>query len=432
MTVQLCIGRAGTGKTSLGLDAIRQRLRDNAADGNRLIFLVPEQAAFQMERALIETPDLPGYSRCDVLSFRRLAHRVFNETGMGKRRPVGPMGRLMAIKLLLSRLQPEPKALRLRGSGTGLLSQLAANIEEWLQEELAPESLKELAEQRRQDDPLAAARLEELHRLYAAYRDYLAEGRMDGAQELAAAESLIERVPWLADAEIWVDGFAGFTALERRMLTRLAKPARSMTITLLMDPDSAVLNDRNIQPSRFTLFSRTERTAVMLRDCLQANSVEWLKPIRLKPETPPRFASSDLARLEKTLFRTPRTKDASDGTYNDIQLIAAANRRVEVAAAVAEIQRLVRTSNGTLRYRDIAVIVRDLEPYHDLLSSAMDAHYIPYFIDRRQNTAVHPLVEVLRLLPRLSQRRFNTEDVRLLLKTGLLPLNHAEADELEN
>jgi ATP-dependent helicase/nuclease subunit B len=459
MAVQVCVGRAGTGKTALCLNVVRDRLREDAADGHHLIFLVPEQAAFQMERALIETPDLPGYSRCDVLSFRRLARRIFNETGTGDpaaRQPMGPMGRLMAVKLLLKRLEPQLKILGGAGNrGAGFLTQVTRTLDEFLQEDLEPDELGNLAQAAatgETKDPLSAARLGDLHLLYSAYREFLTAGHLDPAQEVAVAEALIEKVPWVRDAEIWVDGFAGFTMLERRMLVRLAALARAMTITLLIDPASPVLSRADVRPNGFSLFSRTERTLSALREAMHSAGIEWLPVRRLTPSPPPRFGAQELVELERRVFAPPLHKGGRGGVECEkslspdsspptppllrgggaVRLIAAASRRVEVDAAVAEIQRLIRESSGRLRYRDVAVIVRDLEPYHDLLSAALTAHGIPFFIDRRRRTAHHPLVELLRLLPALVHRSFQGDDIRLLLKTGLVPLDDVEADLLEN
>ena len=83
MSIRFVLGRAGSGKTFRCLEQIRQRLRQSAAAGDKLLFLVPEQASFQIERALIETPDIPAYSRCEVVSFQRLAFRIFAEAGAG-------------------------------------------------------------------------------------------------------------------------------------------------------------------------------------------------------------------------------------------------------------------------------------------------------------------------------------------------------------
>ena len=88
MAVRFIIGRAGSGKTHHCLDAIRERLLQDAVDGPRLILLVPEQAALQMERA-VQAPSgdaqpamaLAGAHRAEILSFRRLAFRVLEQAG---------------------------------------------------------------------------------------------------------------------------------------------------------------------------------------------------------------------------------------------------------------------------------------------------------------------------------------------------------------
>ena len=63
MPVRFVVGRAGSGKTWRCLEAVRARLREDPVGGSRLLLLVPEQASFQMERALIETPDIHGFIR---------------------------------------------------------------------------------------------------------------------------------------------------------------------------------------------------------------------------------------------------------------------------------------------------------------------------------------------------------------------------------
>ena len=84
------------------------------------------------------------------------------------------------------------------------------------------------------------------------------------------------------------------------------------------------------------------------------------------------------------------------------------------------------------RYRDVAIIVRDLEPYHDLLTEALSSRGIPFFIDWRRRTAHHPLVELLRASTVMAAEKLSLGSVRVALKTGLLPVPVESADELEN
>ncbi|UCD28470.1 MAG: helicase-exonuclease AddAB subunit AddB, partial [Planctomycetota bacterium] len=165
MSIGLVVGRAGSGKTWRCLEAVRAGLREDAAEANKLLLLVPEQASFQMERALIETPDILGYTRCEVLSFQRLAYRIFAQTGADPRRAdqtIGTLGRMMVMRRLISRHKPEFQLLHQVADKPGLIKQVADNIDELMRENVEPELLADLADRCREDNPLASAKLADL------------------------------------------------------------------------------------------------------------------------------------------------------------------------------------------------------------------------------------------------------------------------------
>lgn len=436
MAVRFVLGRAGSGKTFRCLEAVRARLREDAAEGHRLLLLVPEQASFQMERALIETPDIPGYSRCEVVSFQRLAFRIFTETGADPRRSdetIGSLGRLMLIRRLIRREKSELRVLGRVADKPGLIKQVAASIEELMRENVAPETLAELAGAAEAEDPLGAAKLADLQRLYHAYLGALQNDRLDPAQYLNLAADRLDGCPWLNGAEVWVDGFAGFSAQEYRLLLGLAKRARSMEITLLVDPGTTALFTESLPPLSWSLFSRTERTLVRLRREIKAAGLPLAEPAKLPDSGRTRFGTDALSALEQHLFmpasarRHPPVRP--DGAVSIWEL---PDRRCEVDAVIAEIERLRREADPPMRYRDMAVIVRDLAAYHDLLSAALRAHGIPCFIDRRLPTTQHPLIELVRGLLAIAVEDCRLEAVRLVLKTGLLPVAARAADLLEN
>lgn len=452
MGIRLVLGRAGSGKTFRCLEEIRRRLRQNAVAGSKLLFLVPEQASFQMERALIETPDIAGYTRCEVVSFRRLALRIFAEVGTGAGRgdeTIGGLGRLMLIRRVLRHEGPGLELLGRVADKPGLIKQVAAAIEELMREQVAPGTLAEAASRVRERDPLQSAKLGDLSRLYRAYLESLTADRLDPGQYLGLAAERAAGCAWLDGAEIWVDGFAGFTAQEYTLLSTLARRAASMEITLLVEPDTPALTLERIEPWRFSLFSRTERTIVRLREEMNQAGLSFDPPVRLPAAHRTRFAHEDLKRLERRLFTRAQPGAGQGGPLvsgpppepplgkggkdeRAVTILEAPDRRCEVDLAVAEIERLRREAVPPMRYRDMAVIVRDLGPYHDLLSAALKAHNIPCFIDRRQPTTQHPLVECVRGLLAVAEDDCAPASVRLLLKTGLLPIGTEDGDLLEN
>ncbi len=433
MPVRFVLGRAGSGKTHHGLTALAEELAKDPVDGPRLILLVPEQASMQMERALLGLVPERGLARCEVLSFRRLAHRVLAACGLGGA-VVSDTARLMALRQIIGDLEDELVLFGSRRGRRGLVDSISRTLDELVQEDVWPDDLAEAAANVEAENPGLAARLADLHRIFRAYVDRLGDERTDPSHHLALARQHLDALPHLKGALIWVDGFAGFTRQEQRLLVELAGLAGHVDVGLLLDPDDpSARGEGPIEP--FDLFARTVRTYQSLCEDLRQAGVVIEDPLSLHG-TPPRFASAPpLAGLEARLFR-PRVHASTDAPSRGasgahVRLIQAANRRVEVAAAVAEIRRLVTEGEPRLRYRDIAVIVRDLEPYHDLLVGSLSEAGIPHFIDRRRTIRHHALVEAVRSLLELADSA-DPDAVVSLAKSGLCGLDDGDAELLEN
>ena len=78
MRTRFLLGPAGSGKTFRCLAEIGAELK-SSPEGLPLVLLAPKQATFQLERQLLAGPDLPGYTRLQILSFERLAKFVLAE-----------------------------------------------------------------------------------------------------------------------------------------------------------------------------------------------------------------------------------------------------------------------------------------------------------------------------------------------------------------
>ncbi len=432
MSVRFVIGRAGVGKTHHCLASIREELKRSPLAGPRLVLLTPEQASLQMERALL-AGDLHATHRAEVLSFKRLAYRVLQAAHAPERTALSPVARAMVLRSIIARRAPHLRYYKRVERLTGFFDRLGQTISELIEEDVQPDDLRAGDPQQ---DPRHAAKFADLADLYAAYLEHLGDTRLDPSQHLQLARAALGRTDYLAGARIWVDGFAGFTGQEMRLLVELARRAIDVDITLLVDPDyhARTQGPGGVGPA--DLFARPQRTYLALRQRLSDAGVAVSDALVLTPPTPPRFADQPaLAHLEACFGRRrPAAAPAGDANADEGQvlLLTAPDRRVEVEYAVAQVLRLVWSTQGRMRYRDIAIICRDLAPYHDLLSAALRERNIPFFIDRRRSTAHHPLVELIRGVTALAATGWSIDAVRLLLKTGLLGLADDAADELEN
>lgn len=430
MGLRFILGRAGTGKTHTCLEEIRRHLGESP-NGAPLIFLVPEQATFQLEQALISTPDLPGTCRAEVLSFRRLAWRVSHEVGGAARPHLSEVGKRLILRSLLGRRADQLALFGGLVSKPGFTDRLAATLSELRSYNITPDDLD------RQAAVLSTALRGKLHDLSLIYRDledYL-EGRYTDPADLLGL--LADRLPsstLTRGARVWLDGFAGFTRQEYAVIAALLRTARTVTVALCFDSrelDRPFGETHPFHPTRETHEKLLELAA---EERIPLEGTVLLDDPPAGPHAPPpRFARCPpLAHLEREYLRRPCRPYAAGGepAGQAIRLVAAVNRRAEVEAAAREIIRLCRDRG--LRWREIAIIMRDPEPYHDLIVSTFTDYGIPCFIDRKRPVAHHPLAELLRSALEVVVSDWAYEPVFRFLKTDLVPVPRTGVDLLEN
>lgn len=410
------VGRAGSGKTHHCLERIAE---DNRAGAR--ILLVPEQATFQMEKALF-CPGRSTAAGAQVLSFRRLAWRTFAETGAPPGLPLDEVGRRMVLRSIIERSRPELRLFSRVASRPGFLESLSGTVREMAMYNIEPVRLQELA-----GAPgtrtLLARKLSDLSLVFQQYEDFLEDAFTDPDRLLSLAASRIQDCPLWRGARIWVDGFVGFTPQEIEVLLALCRTAAQVTVTLTMEP----LCLRSLDGEG--LFAPSERTYRLLHEAAERCGIESGDTLILpRGRRMPRFDSPELAHLEREAGTG--IPHAYEGAVKDIRYLACGNRLQEVEQLAMEITTLARDSG--YRWNDIAVLVHDLESYRDLVEHCFVEQGIPVFIDARRQVTFHPLIELVRALCEIVTANWPGDAVIRLLKTDLLPCSRDEADRLEN
>ncbi|MBB6729720.1 helicase-exonuclease AddAB subunit AddB [Cohnella sp. CBP 2801] len=435
MTLRLLIGRSGSGKTRYCLDEIRQRLKEDP-EGPPLILLVPEQATFQAEYAMATTPGLGGFLRAQVLSFRRLAFRVMQETGGLAAVPINENGKAMLLHKALVRRKAELKLLRGGSSAAGLVERLGDLYTEWKRYGTDGQRLKELAERVAEagSDGLLPDKLHDLSLLFGDLDRELAGKWLDGEDALArlaegaAASSLLE------GAHVWLDGFHGFTPSEYAVLEALLRRTGRVTAALCLDRPYGA----GERPDELELFHPTAETSGRLCQLAAASGAELEPPVVLRPLVAPRYAGSPaLAHLEATYGDRAKWPgdQASLGTDGDLSLHAAASRRAEADAVARDMLRRVREEGA--RWRELAVFVRRIEDYADLLSRTFEDYGIPFYLDGKVTAAHHPLTEFVRSALETVVSGWKADPLLRCAKTDLLrsedeAVSRDDVDRLEN
>ncbi|OMF34181.1 helicase-exonuclease AddAB subunit AddB [Paenibacillus sp. FSL H8-0548] len=399
MSLRFVIGRSGTGKTSYCLNEIREQLRVQP-DGPPLVMLVPEQATFQTEYALLQTGELSGTIRAQALSFRRLAFRVMQETGGTALTPIGDTGKHMLLYKIVHRLGQQLELFQSGAEQPGFIDRLAELLTEWKRYGIDAELLQDKQNANNASagqSTLLNRKLHDLQLIYSQMEQELAGMYIDAEDYLRYLQNGYADAPAMQGAQIWVDGFFGFTPTEFEALGTLIASSAEVTVTLTLNRDYQA----GEQPHELDLFHPTAVTYNTLMELAAKHEVEVVPPTILGEALPVRFTSSPmLAHLEKHYSeRIPML--ISDKEMLDpenircgVSLHAAANRRAEVEAVARDIIR--RAQHEGLRWRDIAVMVRNNEDYADYIGLVFTDYGIPFFVDQKEKAVHHPLVEFIR------------------------------------
>jgi ATP-dependent helicase/nuclease subunit B len=406
------LGRAGSGKTTRCLEEVSERLQ-KAPDGAPLIVLVPDQMTFETEYRLATEPELGGMTRAQVFSFSRLALNVLGQTGGVTRKRIDSVGINMMLRKIVEHRQSELKVFQRASDQQGFYQLLEEMMTEFKRYQFSAADIRLLPDLFRESPgkPQNEVLADKLHDLGLIFGDLQValEGKYIDSED--CMRLLIEKIPLLEplrDAEVWVDGFYSFTPQELTVLQALMKQCQRVTITLTMDRP---YDDK--LPDDSALFYPTAVTYQKLLGIAKEVRVEVEKPYVLKEAM--RFGNPSLVHLEENVGKRPPERFHGK---EEVAVLQAVNRRSEVEGTAREILRLVRDEG--LRFRDIAVLVRDLDIYHDLIVTIFEDHGIPIFLDQQRTMLHHPLIEFIRSSLDVIEQNWRYEAVFRCVKTDLL------------
>jgi ATP-dependent helicase/nuclease subunit B len=244
--VRFLLGPAGSGKTFLCLQEIRDALRENP-EGPPLILLAPKQTTFQLERQLLAdsaAAGLNGYTRLHIFSFERLARFVFEKSSVVPPEPLSDEGRVMVLRALLMRHEHQLKLFRGSARRPGFAQELGGLFNEFRQHQLTPLKLRALA-QRPGLRPGLADKLQDLALLNDTYVNWLSEHELQDAYCLldAATEALRSELKTqnskLKIQGLWLDGFAEMTPQELGLLAAILPFCERATLAFCLDESGA-------------------------------------------------------------------------------------------------------------------------------------------------------------------------------------------------
>lgn len=421
MSLQMVIGGAGSGRPEF----MYQKLIKESLDRPEKTFylVVPEQYTMQTQMKMVELHPGHGVMNVDVVSFPRLAYRVFDEIGGIFKTILEDTGKSMVIRRLLSENRGKFEAFAGSIGKAGFVGQAKSMISELFQYSVPVESLIKSREEIGEYTALGR-KLKDIQLLYETFKAYMADTYMTAEELLDVLADKVSDAGILKGSIMYIENFTGFTPSQYSLLKELLKICEKIVIGLTID-----VKDRPYDLGKeYQLFYLTKETLWKLKKICADIRADQEEDILLENGKICR-TRDDLAFLEEHLFRFHKFTPWAEAPEH-IKLYALSHPMEEIRFVAAEIRR--RVMEEGMSYKDFALVTGDMDRYREDARRCFSQMDIPLFIDDKANMAENSFVEMLRSAMDVILKDFSYESIFRYLRTGYTRIEEEDVDALDN
>lgn len=422
MSLKLVLGNSGCGKTEYMYEKV-VRLAETNPRKNYLV-VVPEQFTMQTQRKLVDLSSNHAIMNIDVLSFQRLAYRVFDEMGMNKLTVLEETGKNLVLRKIAQEKEEDLSVLRGNMHRMGYIGEMKSLISELMQYNVTPEKLWDCI----QDETLSQTlrgKLKDVYVMYEAFAEYLKGKAITSEEILSVLANVVADSVILKDAVLVLDEFTGFTPVQVELLRTLMPICEEIWVSLTIDAKENFYQSKGIHE----LFDMPKKTIRVLMDLAKDTHTEILEPDVITGGERKRFQKApSIYFMEQNLFRTSYKKKY--GTVDEIQVLSLKTPKEEFIWAARKINELVQKQG--YRYRDIAVVSGNVECYGNYVEQICKKYEIPYFLDMTKEVLFHPFIEFIRAILEVISTDFSYNAIMRMLRSGYCKISQAELDRMEN
>lgn len=421
MSVKIIAGRTGFGKSTYICDAVSKAATENPEQS--YLVIVPDQFTMQTQADFVSRSKRGGIMNIEVLSFMRLAHRVFEETGGAYRPVLDDTGKNLILRKCAVAVKDDIPYLAGKLNKPGYIHEVKSAISEFMQYGVSDTKLHSLIDYAREGNRITLAnKLSDLSVLYGHFKDYIKEKYITTEESMDILTDDIYKSETVKDSIVIFDGFTGFTPIQNKVLGAIMDVAKDVIFTLTVDPEN--LSTKIVNES--DIFALTHKTYLSVRK-LAADHGHEVKIIPMRTQY--RYETSpELSFLEEHFYRYNGAE--YNNTCNNIILGAYPNIRADVRTLAADIRDLVKNENAY--YRDIAVITGNPDAYLSECEEVFKEYDIPVYFDRNKHIEQNPFVEYIKAVLGLFVWDYDYDCMLRMLKTGFVQIEADDIDRFDN
>ena len=411
MGLRIIYGKPGTGKS----DFCFSEIADLIDKEKKIYIITPEQFSFTTERKLIDCVKKDAVINAKATTLSRLAYMVMNEIGGANNVQLSKCGKSMIIYSILNKYKNELKFL----GKTDENIELSMNtIKEFKKHGITIENLKE--ETKNTEDNYLKSKLQDMTLIYEKFEEQIQNKYIEETDLLNILSQNLQQTNIIKNSIIYLDEFAGFTGQEYEVIKKLVEQAKQVNITMCIDD-----LDINTNPDT-DIFYSNKQTLKKILNIVKENGFNLEEPVFLNNTY--RFKTEELKYLSENISSIKINK-YNEETKN-IQLFLAQNPYSEIEQIAKQITKLVRDEN--LRYKEIAIIAKNIDEYSSLVRSIFSKYEIPVFIDEKRDLNQNIITQYILSIIEILNKNFTTESIFFYLKSGFCDIEKDEIFKLEN
>ncbi len=420
MAVQFILGASGTGKTNYIYDKMIQD--SQVKEPAPILFVLPEQSNMAAEQDMVMKHPFGGTMDISILSFSRLAFQVFDELNVHIADVLDDYGKSMLLMKVLKEREDELTYYKNMLGKLGFVDEMKSILSEFYQYQVN-EDVLDKAIAGLQPDKSLYHKLTDLKVILQAFNEAMTDSYMVAEQLLSVLKEVVHESTLLQGADVYFDGFTGFTPIQYEVIGELMKVCRNLYFSFTMDGD--IFGDNGY--SEQGLFSLSKQSIDKLCKLADGNSVPVLPHIALEEN----FRLKDsivLKHLERQIFRFPAEQYMEE--CQDVCIVSNKDCKQEAMYIAKVIQDYVMEEG--YQYKNFAIITGDLREQSDVWRKTFEMLKIPYFLDCTEELLHNPLAEFIGMLLEVFCQDFSYSSVFSLLKTGFFDIDMSRICDLEN
>lgn len=417
--VEFITGPSGSGKTTLMFGRIKER----SDHSDKICIIVPEQYSHDFDKRLYSYVGAKKFNELFSLSFTGLSRQLFQLFGDPERKGefADDMAKMILIYQAVNVALSRPGSLssfRRQSMQNGFAEEILTLIRDMKRIGVSPEALMDKSQLL---DRRLMEKTNDVAAIFLEYQrlmeEYGFKDELDNTKEAAAVANLNR---YFCGKDIFLDEFESFTADQYAMLKVMIASAENVCITMRTD---------NVNAGEYTLFETVNDTyRKIMNICRELQKETRITECRGRY----RFITPDLEYISQRALVNLKNEPDNAPEAENIHIFEARDMYSEAEYVCASIKHLLYVDRS-LRYRDIAVISNDIANYAQVLKAAFKRYDIPNFMSLEkpvEHTAVMAFFTTL--LDILGSRKFRSEQIFRLLKSGLLDVSLTETALLEN